>query len=99
MTIEIQYVKIAASDALSDYINEKLSSLSSKYDWIIKAQVYIKKTNDHTGNNCQCEIELSAPGPRIYASEVSANYEIAVKGTIKDLEQQLKKRKQVFSPH
>lgn len=99
MTIDIQYVKIATSESLTDYINEKLQPLFKKYDWLISAKVYIKKTNSHTDNVCLCEIELSAPGPRIFAQEVAKNYEVAVKETIKDLEHQLKKRKHTFAPH
>lgn len=99
MTIDIQFVKMPASEALTTYINDKLLPLERKYDWLIRAQVYIKKTNSHTKNNCQVEVELSAPGSRIFASAISHNYEIAVKETIKELEHQLKKRKHILTPH
>jgi len=44
-------------------------------------------------------MELSLPGPKIFATSNEANYEDAVKHTIKDLEKQLKKRKEVFKTH
>ena len=46
-----------------------------------------------------CKMELSAPGPRIFASANEDNYEDAVKRAIKDLEKQLQKRKQIFKTH
>ncbi|GGG29413.1 hypothetical protein GCM10011344_32860 [Dokdonia pacifica] len=99
MTIEIQFVKIATSETLTQYIEDKTDVLFKKYPWLIKAQVFIKKTNDHTGNHCMCEIEISAPGPRLYASSVEKNFEMAVKETLSDIEKQLKKRKQIFTAH
>jgi len=44
-------------------------------------------------------MEVSAPGPRIFATSNEETYENAVKKTIKDLEKQLKKRKQNFTKH
>ena len=99
MTIEIQFVKIATSETLKQYIKDKIKPLFKKYPWLIKAQVFIKKTNDHTGNNCMCEVEMSAPGPRLYASSIEKNFEMSVKETLSDIETQLKKRKQLFTTH
>ncbi len=44
-------------------------------------------------------MELSLPGPRIFAASNQDNYEDAVKNTIKDLEKQLKKRKEIYKTH
>lgn len=99
MTTEIQFVKIATSDALTTYIHDKIAPLGTKYPWLIKAQVFIKKINDHTGKTCSCEIEMSLPGPRLYASSTEKNYEAAVKNTISDIEKQLKKRKESMTSH
>ena len=50
-------------------------------------------------NDKICEIELSLPGPRVFASSKENNYELAVKNTISDLEIQLKKRKELNKPY
>ena len=42
MTINIQYVQIATSEAMNEYVTNKLKKLSKKYEWIIKADVYFK---------------------------------------------------------
>ncbi len=99
MTVSIQYVHMQTSDAMSNYVNEKLQNLHKKYEWIINAEVHFEVEHKAKQKGKICKIELSAPGPRIFASSNEDNYEEAVKRTIKDLEIQLKKRKQVFKTY
>jgi len=99
MTINIQYVQMPTSESLSDIVSHKLEKLGKKYDWIINADVFFKLENDPTGNGKICEMRLSAPGPRLFAKADSDNFEKAAAETIKDLEIQLKKRKEVFKRH
>lgn len=94
MTINIQFVKMPTSEALSEYTHQKLDKLSKKYSWLINADVYFKLESDHTGKK-MCDIELSLPGPKIFASSKEDNFELAVKETISDLDRQLRKRKEV----
>ena len=99
MKINIQYVRMAISEALNSYIEQHLKKLSKKYEWVISADVTLKLDHNDHQNGKICTMELSLPGPRIFASSNEKNYEMAVKNTIKDLEVQLKKRKHVFSTH
>jgi ribosomal subunit interface protein len=99
MTINIQYVHMATSESMSTYTTGKLQKLGKKYDWIIVAKVHFEKQHDPKGLGKICKMELSLPGPRIFATSNERNYELAVKNTIKDLEVQLKKRKQTFQTH
>lgn len=96
MTINIQYVHMATSEAMNSYIKDKLQKLEKKYDWIISAEVHFEVEHNDRVKGKICKMELSAPGPRLFATSNEDNYENAVKKTIKDLEVQLKKRKQVF---
>lgn len=96
MTITIQYVHMQTSEAMNSYVTDKLERLHKKFDWIIKAEVHFEIEHNAKQNGKICKIELSAPGPRLFASSNEENYEEAVKKTIKDLEIQLKKQKQVF---
>ena len=41
-----------------------------------------------------CEIRLSMPGPRVFASTNAETFEAALAETISDLENQLEKRKE-----
>jgi len=99
MTINIQFLDMPTSEAMTEYITGKLSKLGNKYDWVISANVSIEKRNDPKGEGKVCKIELSLPGPRIYAESDEKNYELSVKETLKDLETQLKKRKEVMKTH
>ncbi|MDU8886394.1 ribosome-associated translation inhibitor RaiA [Yeosuana sp. MJ-SS3] len=99
MTVNIQYVQMSRSEAMDSYVNNKLEKLGKKYDWVISAEVHFEKENDPSGKGKICKIELSLPGPRIFATSNETTFENAVKKTIKDLEIQLKKRKQIFAGH
>ncbi|MEK6152261.1 HPF/RaiA family ribosome-associated protein [Flavobacteriaceae bacterium 3-367] len=96
MTIEIQYVRMLSSESLSNRVTEKLMKLSKKYPWIIRTQVFFKLENDPADLGKICEMELSVPGPRIFARSKENNFEKASAETLKDLERQLRKRKEVF---
>ena len=99
MTISIQFLKMPTSDTMSDYVKKLLKKLDAKYNWIINADVYFKIANEPSGKKHVCEIELSAPGPRIFAASQEKNYELAVKNTVSDLITQLKRRKATFKPY
>jgi len=90
---------MSTSESLNQIITRKLEKLEHKFNWIIKAEVFIKQEHSSSGDIKMCEIELSAPAPRIFASTKTDDFEKSVAGTIKDLERQLKKRKQTFASH
>lgn len=99
MKINIQYVHMPTSESLSRIITEKLEKLYEKFSWIIKAEVHLKLDNSNSGENQICEIELSAPGPRLFATSKKNDFEKAAIFTIKELEHQLKRRKQTLANH
>lgn len=99
MTVNIQYVDVDVSETLSDFTKDKLGKLFNRYEFLISAMVYFKKDdNDHNAGKI-CNIELSLPGPRIFATSNAHNFEVSVRETISDLERQLKKRKQIFKTY
>ncbi len=97
MTINIQFVKMKTSDSMSEYVTKKLQKISKKYDWVINVDVFFKMENDPTEKGHICEMEVSLPGPKIFATSNEKNFEVAVKETISDIETQLKKRKGKFT--
>ncbi len=99
MNIIIQYVNMDSSESLSKYTTEKLEKLAKKYDWLISCDVFFKQDNNQKEQGKICNMELSLPGPRIFATSTEKNFEAAVKETINDLDIQLKKRKHTFSAH
>lgn len=99
MTVNIRYVNMDASEALSAYTEKKLEPLSKKYEFLITCDVAFKLDNNQKEQGHVCNMELSLPGPRIFASSNEKNFEMAVKETISDLERQLDKRKHQFTTH
>jgi ribosome-associated inhibitor A len=99
MTISLQFVKMPSSEALTVYATKKIQKLSDRYDWIISAEVFFKIDKNDSRISKICEVELSAPGPRIFASASEKNFEMAVKETVSELEKQLKKRKSIMIHH
>ncbi|MDN3618293.1 ribosome-associated translation inhibitor RaiA [Polaribacter undariae] len=99
MKMNIQFVNMSTSETMEAYTEKKLNGLVKKFETIIKADVFFKKENDSKNKGVICEIELSAPGPRLFASSNEKNYELAVKNTISDLEKQLQKRKAITKPY
>ncbi len=96
MTINYQYVNVDVSETLSDFTNVRLEKLANKYEFLISAQVYFKQDEkDHEAGKI-CNIELSLPGPRIFATSNEATYEVAVSETIRDLKRQLERRKETY---
>ena len=90
---------MATSEAMDEYVTKKLNRLGNKFDWIIGAEVHFLVVHNDKTNGKICKMELSLPGPRIFATSNEDNYEDAVKHTIKDLEKQLKKRKKTYKAH
>ncbi|WP_323789662.1 ribosome hibernation-promoting factor, HPF/YfiA family [Psychroserpens sp.] len=99
MNVNFRYVGVDISESLNTFTEEKLNKLFNRYEFIIGATVRFKHDdNSHTKGKI-CDIELSLPGPRIFATSDESKYEVAVRSTISDLERQLKKRKEVFNAH
>lgn len=99
MTVNFQYVDTDISETLSTFTEEKLEKIFNRYEFLISANVKFKHDDNFHNKGKICDIELSLPGPRLFATSNEANYEVSVRETIKDLERQLKKRKEVYKTH
>ncbi len=99
MSVNIRYVDVDVSETLNTFTEDKLQKLFNRYEFVIGATVRFKKDENHHIKGKICDIELSLPGPRIFATSDEAQYEVAVRATIKDLERQLEKRKDAFKTY
>lgn len=88
-----QFVQLDKSERLVEFTHEKLNKLETRYDDIIKAQVYFKKQEGQDPKGFICNIQLSIPGPLIFAESNEESFEAAIAETVRDLERQLEKRK------
>ncbi|OUS02747.1 ribosomal subunit interface protein [Flavobacteriales bacterium 33_180_T64] len=96
MTVNFQYVDVDVSETLSAFVEEKLNKLFNRYEFLISATVRFKRDDKSHDKGKICDMELSLPGPRIFATSNEKKHEIAVRETISELERQLKKRKEVY---
>lgn len=94
MQIIYEYDDVMASQGLENLVKEKLETLEKKYDFVHRADVFLKTENRTNDKEMICDIRLSMPGPRIFASTNADTFQAALAETIKDLENQLEKRKQ-----
>ncbi|MGW9685202.1 HPF/RaiA family ribosome-associated protein [Flagellimonas sp. 2504JD1-5] len=99
MEVNIQYQKMKTSESLSNLLLKKLDRVGKKYNWLIKANVLFKIENDKAGEDKVCEIELSAPGPRLFAKSKSNDFEKSMAETVDELKKQLEKRQGMFATH
>jgi len=99
MRTNIQFRDMPVSEALSTRINSNLDKLAGKYPWIIGAEVTIKQENNPRESNCICEIQLSAPGPYLFARSCQDNFEKAARIAVNELSTQLEKRKNQILNH
>lgn len=99
MIVNFEYVGVDVSESLSAFTEEKLRKLFDRYEFLISATVYFKQDENRHETGKICNIELSLPGPRIFASSIEQNFEVSVRETISDLERQLKKRKEVYKTY
>ena len=93
MNIDIQFVHTDPNGQLSDQVNDKLTRLHHKFDWIISAAVFLKEEKHTEGKDFQCEIRLSLPGPQIFAEHHADNFHKAINEAVHELSIQLGKRK------
>mgnify|MGYP000403500286 CR=1 FL=1 len=94
MTINFEYHDVQASDRLEAFATEKLEQLLTKYSMILRADVFFKTENtssDKTG--MICNIQLSVPGPRLFAEASHSDFTKSISESINDLDRQLEKKK------
>ncbi len=93
MRTVFEYTNVSQSDRLESHAQEKLQNLATKYPFLIRGDIFLKKENRSDDTGHICGIRLSAPGPRLYASSDEKSFEEAIAETVRDLGDQLEKRK------
>ena len=100
MKMNIQFVQMDTNLNVEELLVKRLQKISKKYDWIVSADVfYIEEKDTNSGKGKICEIRLSVPGPRIFASSNEDSLEKATDKTVRDIEVLLKKRKATMKSH
>lgn len=94
MQIIFEYHDVSSSDRLEAIAKEKLEELQTKFDFVHRADVFFKTQNRTDDAEQICDIRLSMPGPRLFASTNAETFEAAMAETIRVLTDQLRKKKE-----
>jgi putative sigma-54 modulation protein len=100
MTVNYEYDGVTASQELEAYVKGKLDKLFSKYEFIVRADVFFKTENTSDRNSkMKTSIRLSAPGPRLFAESTTDSFHKSSTDAVNALDRQLDKRKSVMQTH
>ena len=91
MKIQI-HAPFEVNSLIKDLIEKRVNKLSTFYDRIIKADVFLKLDDAKGPNGKVVEINIHLPGKDAFAKESSDTFEKAIASTTNKLERQLKKR-------
>jgi len=97
MQIDIKGTNMELTEAIKDYINEKIGSLDKFFDQILEARVEVGITNKHhqKGNIFRAEVNLEVPQKQIIRAEAEREDLYMAINEVKDeLQGQLKKYKE-----
>ena len=78
---------------------EKLEKLEKKFPWVNHANVFFKVEKGAVSDQNICEIELSVPGPKLFAKTSADTFEMSVLRTVETLDKLSKKRKAKMYQH
>lgn len=94
MEINIQSINFTADQKLIDYITKRLTKLTTFYDGIVDAIVYLKVQNVSDNNNKHLEVKLNVSHQTLFVSEQCRTFECAIDLAFESLKVQLKKYKE-----
>ncbi len=97
MQIDIKGTNLELTEAIKDYINEKIGSLEKFYDGILIARVDVGLTTKHhqKGNIFRAEVNLDVPQKHVLrAAAEREDLYMAINQVKDELQRQLKKFKE-----
>lgn len=95
MNVNIQTRRFNADGKLVDYVNQKLTKLSTFHDRIIKADVFLKLDNVvHTIKDKIVEIRVHVPRHDFFVKTSSKTFEESFDQALDSLINQIKRKKE-----
>ncbi|MBX2846455.1 MAG: ribosome-associated translation inhibitor RaiA [Saprospiraceae bacterium] len=95
MEIQIQSIHFDADKKLKDFIQKKVHKLSTFYDRIVDAEVFLRLEKQGASiKNKVAEIKLNVPGNTLYATQTTRVFEESVDLATDSLRRQLKRHKE-----
>ena len=97
MQIDIKGTNLELTEAIKDYVNEKIGGLEKFFDQILEARVDVGLTTKHhqKGNIFRAEVNLEVPQKHIIRAEAEREDLYMAINEVKDeLQRQIKKYKE-----
>ncbi len=95
MKHNIEFINCKRSSTIELQIKKTLRKIEEKFNWILSAEVFIKKEKNTAGKGKICEIKLNIPESQVFACSNEYTFELAIHKTKKELERQLKRKKEL----
>jgi putative sigma-54 modulation protein len=96
MKIDIKGTNMELTEAIKDYVNEKIGSMEKFFDNIIEARVDVGKTTNHhqKGDVFRAEVNLQVPHTLLRAEAEREDLYMAINEVKDEIQRQLKKYKE-----
>jgi putative sigma-54 modulation protein len=97
MKIDIKGTNMELTEAIKDYVNEKIGGLEKFFDNIVEAKVEVGKTSNHhqKGDIFRAEANLDVPEKHVLRAEATREDLYMAINEVKDeLQRQIKKYKE-----
>lgn len=94
MQIQVHSIHFDADQKLVDFINEKISKLSTFHDHIISSEVFLRLEKSDVNENKIAEIKLAVPGKDLFAKRQCRTFEEATDDAVEALRRQIKKQRE-----
>jgi ribosomal subunit interface protein len=91
--INLQTLHFKASDALNNFIEEKVEKLFQMSNEIIRADVTLYEGAAGNPENQWCEIQISVPGENLFVKKNSDKYEKSISAAIEALQKIIRRKK------
>jgi putative sigma-54 modulation protein len=95
MKTDIQTIGFEANDDLMAFVNDRLKHLHRYHDKITGIDVYLKSVKNNEEETKVAEIKAFVPGPSLYADYQAESFREAIIESVKKIERQLKKIKDI----
>ncbi|MFA8299517.1 MAG: ribosome hibernation-promoting factor, HPF/YfiA family [Hyphomicrobiales bacterium] len=96
MKVNINSVHFKTSARLEDFINSKMSKLTTFYDGVLDSDVTLKVDNTVEDDNKITEIRLTVKGNDLFVKKQCKTFEEATDVAVEALKKQLTKHKEKF---
>ncbi len=93
MQVQVQSIHFDADRKLINFIEEKISKLTTFHDRIIKGEVFLRLDKSDVNENKIAEIKLSIPGKELFARKQCKSFEEATDVAVDALKRQIDKHK------